>query len=313
LYVSLRSWTPEDDLDVWLSRQVHWAGEPQSSRLILQGGAVVVLLDGLDEVLDTRRRTARESIARLADSCPLLRIFVTCRDGAYDWKLFNFTHYAIRPFTWNEQVTWISRRLGGGSQAVEFLSALRNNTDLLQIAANPLALSIAAALYSRRWCMPTNLSKVIAAIVDAILIQWDGTRGVCRTAHPLSDPDNKRALFAELAAQSLEMISRTSTAGSLISLLHRLISVFRPTESTDASHVLGMLREHTGFITSTQTDKWTSTHSAISDYFAATAFVESVAKTDSQLADRLAQDRWQRPSGAGGDPAEPAAGAAASI
>lgn len=121
-----------------------------------------------------------------------------------------------------------------------------------------------------------------------------GRGGVTRTKHPLADPDNKRALFAELAAKSLEMIAPSFAATSLISLLHRLISVFRPTDKTDTKFVLGMLREHTGFINCKDAETWQFAYSAIADYFAARAFVESVGKPNLRMSLRLREARWQR-------------------
>lgn len=294
LYKSLRTWTGEQDIAKWLARDIYWHNEPRSGSSILRRGGVVVLLDGLDEVIDTDRSTVQAAIANLAESSPYLRIFVTCRDGAYDWRLFNFNHYAIRPFTWNEMTTWVSRYLGPEPEAVEFLSALRNNRELLSIAANPLALSVVAALYSRGWCTPTNFSKLLSTVVDIILAQWDGTRGVTRTLHPLSDPDNKRALLAELASRSFEMVSPSFAVKSLASVLKKLISVFKRSEKPDADLALRTLREHTGFIRYKGNDIWEFAEPAISDYFAARAFIESVGKEDRGITERLSESRWQK-------------------
>jgi hypothetical protein len=222
-----------------------------------------------------------------------LRIFLTCRNGAYDWNLYNFSHYSIRPFSWSEQATWVSRRLGNTAFAVEFLSALRTNPDLLAVASNPLALSITAALYSRGWCFPTNISRVIASVVDAILGQWDGNRGVQRTSHALSDPDNKRALFSELASTSLHSVSPTIPE-VMAFLLHKLIAVFRPQASTHPEFVLKLLREHTGFLQCNSIGVWGFSHPAISNYFAARAFVESVSTTAENLSTRLTERKWQQ-------------------
>ncbi|MFE0457677.1 NACHT domain-containing protein [Kitasatospora sp. NPDC058965] len=122
----------------------------------LRAGQLALYLDGFDEVATDRRQQVADQILHFAQRHPDCRIVVTCRIAVYEGQ-FNhafgqtlqvrdFDEHLIRRFlrTWRD---------AGSAQvdeetAEQLLGALRDNPQLMQLARNPLLLTMIAYLYT---------------------------------------------------------------------------------------------------------------------------------------------------------------------
>ena len=170
----------------------------------LRGGGCLVLLDGLDEVLDEKRRAwAAEEIERLAGQYPDNHYVITCRTSAWHNHLPGFRTYEIQPFTrddvrrliggWYSEVlrTLNVNRLGSNPspgplqvaesealakaavQTGELWQTLATRADLLQVARTPLLASLIALMHHRgKIDLPKDRAKLDECLVGTLADFW---------------------------------------------------------------------------------------------------------------------------------------------
>ncbi|RJQ73657.1 NACHT domain-containing protein [Pseudonocardiaceae bacterium YIM PH 21723] len=124
-------------------------GLPRPDRL----GRLCVLFDGLDEVNSADRERVSDLIRDYARAHPGHRVVVTCRSAIYNrqllpefrdvYRLAEFEDRHIRRFLRNWPL------ISGKAQVDRLLSALAGSPRVLQLARNPLLLTMIAFLYGR--------------------------------------------------------------------------------------------------------------------------------------------------------------------
>ncbi|MEJ2856477.1 MULTISPECIES: NACHT domain-containing protein [unclassified Saccharothrix] len=155
---------------------------------LLGNGRAVVLLDGVDELVDPelRRRFAKliEGFARLHPSVPLI---VTARKIGYDdaplaHDLFTtrtieefadgqVAEYAVKWFALDDSTPESER-----SPLAE--SFLAESEAIAELRANPLLLALLCAMYSSERYIPTNLAQVYEKCAILLFDRWDRQRGL---------------------------------------------------------------------------------------------------------------------------------------
>ena len=170
----------------------------------LNKGGCLVLLDGLDEVVDSAARdTVAEKINHLVRAFPKNRYVVTCRTAGWKEGLFtfDFARLLIRDFSdldaqrfvsgWYRAVRTqeVHGRVGlsdeGRKRALEkarrrasteaqaLIDALAANLSLSELARNPLILSLIALVHYRRRDLPQGRGKLYQECLEILLDVWD--------------------------------------------------------------------------------------------------------------------------------------------
>lgn len=155
----------------------------------LRKGGCLVLLDGLDEVLEERRAWAVEEIEKLAGEYPDNYYVITCRTSDWHNQLPGFHTYEVQPFTKDD----IRRFIGGWysevlraraaesealakamAQTGELWRLLADRADLLQIARTPLVLSLITLLhFHRQTDFPKGWAKLYERCVEVLEDLWN--------------------------------------------------------------------------------------------------------------------------------------------
>lgn len=160
--------------------------------LLARDQAVVVLLDGLDEVDVTRRRAVVEAVGDFACTHPHNRYLVTCRVYTYlserAWELPGFATYTLAPFN-EEQVdhfvgAWYAelarlRRMETGqaeTRAARLRQAVRR-PDLRGLAERPLLLTTVALLHTYQGQLPEDRVDLYRQTVDLLLLRRESKIG----------------------------------------------------------------------------------------------------------------------------------------
>jgi hypothetical protein len=155
---------------------------------LLHNGRAVVLLDGLDELVEPElRRNFVQLVDGFVSRYPLVPVLVTARrigysDAPLDRRLFDVgiiaeldegqvSRYAEQWFALDESTPEGER----ARMANSFLAESEGITDL---RANPLLLALLCTMYSSEHYIPQNLAQIYERCAVMLFDRWDSMRGI---------------------------------------------------------------------------------------------------------------------------------------
>ncbi|MFJ8967147.1 NACHT domain-containing protein [Lentzea sp. NPDC102401] len=159
---------------------------PDAVEYLLRNGRAVVLLDGVDELIDpdVRQRFAR-LVESFAELYPLVPLVVTARKIGYEIAPLNprsFQTAVIEEFD-DPRVNRYVRSwfvLDSSTPVNErpklAQSFLRESESLGELRKNPLMLALLCAMYSSEHYLPTNLAQAYEKCALMMFDQWDRMR-----------------------------------------------------------------------------------------------------------------------------------------
>ncbi|MCP2256572.1 NACHT domain-containing protein [Streptoalloteichus tenebrarius] len=164
--------------------------EPPSHAVdyLLRNGRAVVVLDGLDELVEPElRRKVVQLVEGFVSRYPLVPVLVTARrigysDAPLDPRLFRVgvvskmgddqvRQYVERWFALDESTAESDR----ARMADSFLKESKGIADL---RSNPLLLALLCAMYSSEYYIPHNLAQIYERCAIMLFDRWDSMRGI---------------------------------------------------------------------------------------------------------------------------------------
>ena len=152
--------------------------------LLLLTGRAVVLFDGLDELLDTRRRA--DITSRVEHFCieyPLVPVLVTSRVVGYDQARLDdrqFTCYRLGGFGDAEVTQYAEKwfRQDADARPDDADTFLAESASVRDLRSNPLLLSLMCILYRGEGSLPRNRAEVYEQCADLLFRRWDARRRI---------------------------------------------------------------------------------------------------------------------------------------
>ncbi len=157
-------------------------------RLLLLSGRILIVFDGLDELLEIKDRNAvRSAVEHFSIEYPIAPILVTSREIGYeqaplDRALFN--SFKLTPFA-EEQVKqyaekWFTYACSPNLEEAKRLSLafLRDSEVVPDLRSNPLMLGLLCNLYKQDGFIPRNRPEVYQRCADLLFMKWDSGRGI---------------------------------------------------------------------------------------------------------------------------------------
>ncbi len=160
---------------------------------LLKAGRILLLLDGMDEVLNRDIVAVVKEIRRFSDQYHRNRFVVSCRTAAAKLGLRGFTDVEIAPFT-QAQITTFAQKWfaalaktpvpSGHNQADQFMQKLDlpENWQFRQLVVTPLFLHLACWVFHGQEKFPTKRTEFYKQGLDLLLGKWDEAKGVERDA-----------------------------------------------------------------------------------------------------------------------------------
>ncbi|MBR8835036.1 MAG: NACHT domain-containing NTPase [Stigonema ocellatum SAG 48.90 = DSM 106950] len=182
-------------------------------KTLLAAGRVLLLLDGMDEVLNQESNAVLREIRSFSERYHKNRFVATCRTASQKLRLRGFTDVEIAPFT-SEQIRAFARKWfvaftktntqDGQAQSVQFIQKLdlAENWQFRQLVITPLFLHLACWVFHGQKKFPTKRTEFYKQGLDLLLGKWDEARGVER--------DNVYRGF--LLPQKLKLLSQIAAA-----------------------------------------------------------------------------------------------------
>ncbi|MFN8378112.1 MAG: DUF4062 domain-containing protein [Anaerolineae bacterium] len=151
-------------------------------KLLELEGRAIVFFDGLDEVFDpVVRRRVIDQFRSFSDRFPDARIVVTSRIAGYnavDLGVDSFQHYTLLPLTLAQIAEFATNwyrfyTLEGTDRTAEGLAQrIADNPRLLDLAGNPLLLTMMAVIYKDR-DLPNERWRLYERSAEMLLEEWD--------------------------------------------------------------------------------------------------------------------------------------------
>lgn len=171
-----------------------WRLNNADIELLLNQGRVLVLLDGLDEVVGEAGKKIAKEIKRFARDYPQLLIVVSCRTQTlpdlFDWISNRFTCVEVADFNENQVsgfvANWFEMMCAnvdeGEMQVQEFLSQFfkEENKQIQELAITPILLSLTCLVFSQTGKFYSKRSKLYQEGLELLLEKWDKSRSVER-------------------------------------------------------------------------------------------------------------------------------------
>jgi hypothetical protein len=152
--------------------------------MLLLTGRAVVIFDGLDELLDTSRRTdVAARVERFCAEYPLAPVLVTSRVVGYDQARLDdaqFTSFRLGNFR-DEDVAKYARKwfaLEDGARPDEADAFLAESESVPDLRSNPLLLSLMCILYRGEGSLPRNRAEIYEQCANLLFRRWDARRRI---------------------------------------------------------------------------------------------------------------------------------------
>ena len=158
---------------------------------LLREGRVLLLLDGLDEVLHQDNNAVLKEIRRFSEKYPKNSFIVTCRTAGKTFNLRRFTDVEIASFTRSQIVAFAQKWFAVFTRknvedeldmAVQFIEKLDlpENLPFRRLAVTPLFLHLACWVFHRQEKFPSKKAEFYKHCLDLVLGKWDEIRGIER-------------------------------------------------------------------------------------------------------------------------------------
>ena len=283
---------------------------------LLCEGRILLLLDGLDEVLTIDTNAVYQEINRFTEKYHKNLFIITCRTAGKIHNLNGFIDVEIAPFT-SEQITefsqkWFSTLIKNPTedthqQAVQFIQLLDlpENLRFRQLAATPLFLHLACWIFVHQGQFPGSESEFYKQCLDLLLGKWDEIRGVQRDSiSPELALPQKLKLLSEIAIKTFErgeyFFEKRTIEEYISDYLYQLSDA--PIDSEElqlaSEDILKAIALQHGLFTERSRGIFSFSHLAFHEYFTArniimNSYLKSLEEALEELINHVLEPRWR--------------------
>jgi NACHT domain len=277
---------------------------------ILRQGIGLILIDGVDEVVEDRRSDVREWVKDLVVEFVNCRFLVTSRPSAIraSWlSSEGFTEAELLPMqpkdvesfidAWHvavgQEETDEDRKVNLPDLANSLKQRLRTDSPLRELAATPLICAMICAMHrGRRTVLPTNRIALYEAALAMLLHRRDLERRLIFEDLPALEYEEKDSLLQELAIWSMENGWSSVEEGRAVAKIGTVLPAFsRLPGNTSPEGVLRSLLLRSGILRSPTDGSIEFIHKTFQEFLCAKALV--TADRILSLVDRVHNDRWR--------------------
>jgi hypothetical protein len=283
------------------------------ARLLLTGQALVVF-DGLDELLDSSRRTEVSSrIEHFCTEYPLTRVLVTSRLVGYDQARLDdrqFARYRIGGFADNQVADYV-RKWFGQEEGLEPAEASRwasafmdESTGVTDLRTNPLMLALMCILYRGEGSLPRTRAEVYEECANLLFRKWDARRRIhvhLRAGHLIEPSLRHLAWWLFTRDQARPAVTERELVDETTAFLHGRGFESESEARDAASEFVDFCNGRMWVFSNTGTTVegiplYSFTHRTFMEYFAAAHLAYSCDTPERlarALAQRLARNEWE--------------------
>ncbi|MFD8299382.1 NACHT domain-containing protein [Streptomyces bauhiniae] len=277
----------------------------------LAGGRALLLIDGVDELLDAERRGVREWLRKLLAAYPEVRMVVTSRPAAAgaDWlRREKFTALHLDRMTppdlaafvrqWHQAVRELGEELPCPVDELpryeqSLLNSLKDRPHLQSLAGTPLLAAMLCAMHLNRGSqLPRDRMELYRNALHTLVHERDADRNVPSAVDSGLSLGDKVVLLRDLAWRlSDNNRSEISLEQAAVHVGRKLAGMRHLDSVHDGTTVLESLRDRSGILRSPTMGRLDFVHRTFQEYLAA----EEAAEEDriGNLVERAHLDLWR--------------------
>ena len=242
---------------------------------LLEIGACTVFFDSLDEVAGDLRKGLVSNLKEFCKLYPKARVVISCRTADYAQVFENFAEVELARLT-KEGVASVIRAWFGRdtNKAEKLLHLLSNDVAVASLTETPLLLCLLCIQFKNDLVLPKKRTELYRRCVDALLRDWDTTRGFRRdSAYAQLSDDKKEKIFEALAGEfSRDSIEYEFSEARVLGSISNEIARFS-LETNDSKGILTEIENHHGIVEKCSAETYQFSHGTMQEYFAARHFV----------------------------------------
>ena len=311
LFVTLKEFAEAEgqpNLLNYLASLGNAAVDAETIASLLKANLGLVLLDGLDEVLERDRDWTINQICTFADTYDQNHIIITCRIAAREYTFKQFTDVEVASFS-TKQIADFAHKWFCAKEdeetATDFLSALEERPPIKELATNPLLLTLLCLEFENDRAFPSSRAELYERGLEVLFTRWDTSRKIKREEVYKKLPvKRKKELLGQLGYAMFdrgEYLFKQRLAEEQISgYIANLPDAQTDPEAllVDSFAVLKSIESQHGLLTERASHIYSFSHLTFQEYFTAQQIVQVHSLQDSQgaidrLLDHLHEPRWR--------------------
>jgi hypothetical protein len=277
---------------------------------VLHSGRGIVLVDGIDEISESKRLLTKRWLTELTETYPRTFFLVTTRPSAVPigWASdLGFVEFDLLPLNQRDVDKFVNRwhdaalsALGDSEERTEveryrvaLHATLRRKPDLYQLATNPLMCSVICALHRDRHSqLPEGRMDLYAAALRMLLVRRDKEREVIAPEGLQLTEEQQVQLLQRLAYWLIRNGRSEATQSLAVRIIRERLPSMPHVVPVDGAHqVFRHLLLRSGLLREPTPDTVDFIHRTFQDYLGAKAAVET-SDLD-LLAQNAGDDQWE--------------------
>ncbi len=285
--------------------------EKESTKILLDEGKLLILLDALDEVPTEKIDKITIEIRRFTQTFYKNQFVINCRIAAQKYRFQGFTEVEVADFD-QEQVEvfakkWfvavaLKSREDGEAIGNLFINQLHlpENQHIRELVVTPILLHWICLVFQVKSGFPLNPVKLYEQALNILLVRWDEVRGIKR------DRINcnlalltKKKLLCQLAAITFEQEDYFFEKEKLLQLIADYLDNLEEISSEVTKlqlaqeAVLQSIEVQHGLLVQRAQEIYSFSHLTFQKYFTARKIVESCqVQTWNNLVSHITEKRW---------------------
>jgi predicted NACHT family NTPase len=287
-----------------------------SVKTVLAAGRGLVLLDGLDEVLERDHDRVLNEIRDFSQIYKNNQIVITCRIAAREYIFQQFTEVEVADFS-DEQIQEFADKWflvkepadvddeGKSTVGQLFWKALQARKPVKELATNPLLLTLLCLEFENSAEFPKGRAELYERGLYLLLSKWDGQRRIQReSAYGKLSVRRKESLLGQLAITTFErgnyFFKEHMAERQIGDYIQNLPEAKTDSDAllVDSREVLRDIVAQHGLLTERARGIYSFSHLTFHEYFTARSIVDSSNPDKYELAinllmEHVADKRWR--------------------